>query len=274
MSSAATTVRALSTRESLRKDLARLGVPTGGIVLVHSSLKAVGWIVGGALTVVQALSDVLGPDGTLIVPAYSGHNRDPSRWESPRIPAHWWESTRDAIPGFDPARTPSYGVGRLAEFVRTLPGARRSDHPQTSFAGIGPAAARLLADHELTAPLGDRSPLGRLARAGGYALLLGVGYDKCTAFHLAEYHQPDPPIQHNACAVLTADGRAWVEYSTVALNDGDFPRLGADFEKHGGLVTTGTVGEAQARLLPIAPAVRFAEHWLVNRTIGPASIFP
>jgi len=240
----------------------RLGVPRDGIVLVHSSLRAVGWIVGGPVTVVEALRDVLGPDGTIGVPTHTGHNRDPSRWVRPWIAEELWDRVRDAIPAFDPQLTPSFGLGQLAECVRTWPGARRSDHPQTSFAAIGPAAAELLAGHELTSPLGEQSPLRRLEEANGYALLLGTGYDTCTSFHLAEYRASNPPMQENACAVRTQRGREWVRYSTVALDDGDFDRLGEHFEQESNRVRVGPVGHATARLLPVAAAVAFASAWL------------
>jgi aminoglycoside 3-N-acetyltransferase len=252
---------ALATRASLRDDFARLPLPPGGIVLVHSSLSAIGWVVGGPAAVVDALFDVLGTDGTIVVPTQTGHNRHPSRWNAPRIPEEQWDRVRDAIPAFHPERTPSYGMGRLAECVRTLPGARRSAHPQTSFAALGPAAAELVAGHELASPLGEDSPLRRLAEAGGYSLLLGVGYDRCTAFHLAEYRLADPPVQSNGCAVWTARGREWVQYTTVALDDGDFARLGADFDAECAGVVRGMVGRASTRLFPVATAVGYAQKW-------------
>jgi aminoglycoside 3-N-acetyltransferase len=255
---------ALATRASLRDDFARLPLPPGGIVLVHSSLSAIGWVVGGPAAVVDALFDVLGTDGTIVVPTQTGHNRHPSRWNAPRIPEEQWDRVRDAIPAFDPERTPSYGMGRLAECVRTLPGARRSAHPQTSFAAFGPAAAELVAGHELESPLGEQSPLRRLAEAGAYTLLLGVGYTSCTAFHLAEYRQPDPPVHRNACAVRTARGREWVQYTTVALDDSDFARLGADFERQCPGVATGMVGRAPSRLFPVAAAAGYAQDWFAE----------
>jgi aminoglycoside 3-N-acetyltransferase len=91
-----------------------------------------------------------------------------------------------------------------------------------------------------------------------------VGYDKCTAFHLGEYRQANPPLQRNACAVRTAQGREWVQYTTVALDDSDFTRLGAHFEQKYARVVTGMVGRAKTRLFPVAAAVAFAQKWFAG----------
>ena len=248
------------TRVSLARDLAGLGLRPGETVLLHSSLSALGWVCGGAQAVVQALLDTLGPTGTLVVPTQTMDNSDPSQWRNPPVPESWWPTIRDHTPGFDPHATPSAHMGRIPELVRTLPGAVRSPHPQTSFAAVGPRAHALLDHHPLTCRLGDESPLGRLLDAR--VLLLGTGYDSCTAFHLAEYRVPAPRTEPVGCAIATPDGgRAWAAFTDTALDSDDFPALGEAFEATGA-VTTGPVGSATARLFPVADAVAFATSWL------------
>jgi aminoglycoside 3-N-acetyltransferase len=247
--------------ETLVDDLRRLGVRPGETLLLHSSLRAVGWVAGGAPTVVAAIRAVLGPAGTLVVPSQTADNRDPSTWDDPP-PESWWAEIREQVPGFDPVLTPSRRMGAIAECVRTAVGAVRSAHPQTSFAAVGPAAADLLVPHELEAQLGDASPLGRLADAGARILLLGVGYDRCTAFHLAEHRLPGTPTRPDAAALITPEGRVWRVFTAVRLDAGDFPALGRDLEARTDLVVRGRVGSADARLLPLAAAVDFAEGWL------------
>jgi aminoglycoside 3-N-acetyltransferase len=253
----------LVTRASLAEGLSGFGLRRGDIVLLHSSLRSLGWVCGGAVAAVQALLDVLGPGGTLVVPTQTMDNSDPMHWRHPPVPESWWPVIREQMPAFDPAITPALSLGVIAETVRTWPGAVRSNHPHTSFAAVGPAAAPLMADHRLDSQLGERSPLAALERADARVLLLGVGYDRCTAFHLAEYRIPDPPAFEFGAAVLTPAGRRWITYIDVATNSNDFAQLGAAFEQSGA-VHQGPVAAAHCRLFGLRPAVEFAVGWLAE----------
>src|SRR3954451_23417258 len=160
------------TRTSLGDDLRRLGVRPGAVLLVHTSVSALGWVCGGAHAVVEALLDAVGAEGTLVVPTHTNGNSDPAEWKTPPVPKAWWPAVREHMPAFDPACTPSR-LGAVPELVRTWPGARRSAHPQYSFAAIGPAAGRVCADHRLDSGLGEGSPLARVHDFDGDVLLLG-----------------------------------------------------------------------------------------------------
>ncbi|MFG3286846.1 aminoglycoside N(3)-acetyltransferase [Streptomyces sp. NPDC048111] len=256
----------LCTRASLAADLSELGVRPGETVLVHSSLKSLGWVCGGAVAVVQALLDTLGETGTLVVPAHSGENSDPAEWSHPPVPEAWWPAIREAMPAYDPLTTPTRGIGVLPETVRTWPGARRSAHPQTSFAAVGPGASRITAGHPQDCALGERSPLARLEEEGARVLLLGAGFGSCTCFHLAEYRVEGPQADVSFAAG-TAGGRRWLTVRDTALDSADFARLGADFEREAlergaGTVVRGRVGAAVCRLFPVRDAVAYAERWL------------
>ena len=92
-----------ATRGSLAEDLRRLGLTAGRVVLVHAVLSRLGWASGGAVAVVQALLDVIGPGGTLVVPAMNGDNSDPANWVHPSVPEAWHEEIRATLPAYDPA---------------------------------------------------------------------------------------------------------------------------------------------------------------------------
>lgn len=238
------------------------------MLLVHSSLKALGWVCGGPVAVVQALRDALGPDGTLVVPTHTPDNTDPAGWRHPPVPESWWPTIRAHTPAFDPAVTPSRWMGVVAETLRTWPGARRSDHPQVSFAAVGPSAEAVVAGHQLDDMLGEHSPLGVVYRLDGDVLLLGVAHSSNTSLHLAEYRQPDPPRRWEGSAVRAPSGQAWARWEDVDTDESDFDQVGAAFEATGG-ARTGRVGATECRLMRQRALVDFATAWLAHHRTPP-----
>jgi aminoglycoside 3-N-acetyltransferase len=251
------------TRSSLATDLRTLGVRERSVLVVHSSMRSIGWVCGGTVALVLALLDVLGPAGTLVVPTHTPENSDPREWSKPPVPESWWHTIRTEMPGFDPAVTPSRWMGALPETVRTWPGAHRSSHPQTSFAALGAAAEQVVGPHRLDDMLGESSPVGKVYELDGDVLLLGVDHSSNTSLHLAEYRQPRPPRKGNGAAVLTPGGRTWVEWEDVDVDEEDFALLGNHLEETGA-VRLGLIGSAQSRLMRQRAAVDFAVGWLAK----------
>jgi aminoglycoside N3'-acetyltransferase len=248
----------------LSSQLLVLGVRPGQDLLVHCSMRAVGEVEGGAASVVAALTNVLGQDATLVVPTQTTLNSFSSK---AFLTATAGLDDADlaryiaAMPGFDPAVTSSQGMGQLAELVRTMPGAARSAHPQSSFAAIGARAADSMAVHALECHLGEQSPLGWLYRQDAAVLLIGVGYDACTAFHLAEYRLPGKPSYREYRCFRAADGaRQELAFIDIVLDGGDFCALGAQLEGEP-FLRKGYIGAAESRLLPIRSAVDAAVAW-------------
>lgn len=256
-------------RGRLAADLRRLGLRREQDLLVHCSLRRIGPVEGGAATLLAALRDVAGPRATVVVPAQTAQNSLTSRDFRAAV-AGLDEDERvryvAAMPGFEPARTPSYQMGSFAEYLRTRPSAIRSCHPQTSFAALGPRAGTCTSVHDLDCHLGDRSPLGWLYDADAAVLLLGVSYAACTAFHLAEYHLPGlPPTQTYHCFTSEGGKRIMREFTAVALDDSDFETLGAALEAvTPAVVRCGRVGAGSSRMMPVRAAVDFSVCWLAR----------
>jgi aminoglycoside 3-N-acetyltransferase len=179
----------LNTVDSLVPDFKRLGLEKGMNIIVHSSLSSLGYVSGGAVAVVQALMRVITDQGTIVMPTHTTDNTDPSMWEKPPVPKDWWPIIRETMPAFHPSYTPTRGMGKIVEVFRTFPNVLRSNHPIVSFAAWGQHASRITAEHSLDNPMGEGSPLARLYELNGSILLIGVGYDSNSSFHLAEYRQ-------------------------------------------------------------------------------------
>jgi aminoglycoside 3-N-acetyltransferase len=252
------------TTTSLAEDLRALGVTEGSTLLVHSSLSALGYVVGGAQAVVLALFDVLGPTGTLVVPTHSGDLSEPSYWQNPPAPKDAWTTIRQHLPAFDPHLTATSGMGIIPDTVRAHPRALRSNHPSMSFAAVGPHAEVITANHGLDFGFDEHSPLARLEELGATVLLLGVDHDRNTSLHLAEYrvHEPDQEIEQGA--PLMVDGaRQWVTFTTLDYNTEDFCTIGQALSA-AGHQRMGTVGAGTARLFDLATVVAFATTWFDN----------
>jgi aminoglycoside 3-N-acetyltransferase len=253
------------TRDDLLDDLRTLGVSSGATLLVHASMRRVGWITGGAMALADAVSEALGPDGTIVVPTPTTDNSDTSRTHLARtsgMRAAELRRYRAAMPAFDPARTPSTGVGRFPEHVRLTKGALRSGHPQMSFAAVGARAKVIIDGHAMNCHLGEESPLARLYDLDADVLMLGTGYDTCTALHLAEYrYTAEPPKRDYSCVIQREGTARWWTYEDVVLDDRDFAALGADLDGTP-YVRRGRVGSAESRLVSLRCLVDFAVGWL------------
>ena len=151
------------TRTDIATSLRAMGLEAGDRVMVHSSLSSMGHVEGGAATVVQAFLDVLGPEGTLMVPTF----------------------THSGCEYFDPLKSPSLN-GAVTEAARRFPGAVRSLHPTHAVTAIGPDAESLVEDDLNRGALGRDCALDRLIRKGGYVFLLGVDHTSNSAIHIGE----------------------------------------------------------------------------------------
>lgn len=163
------------TSEQLKNDLCSIGICPGDTILMHSSYKSLGGIEGGAKTFYDVFMEVLGAEGTLIVPSLS------------------YRTVTRENPEFNIKTTPSC-VGYLSEYFRTnVPGVIRSMHATHSCCAVGRLAREITQDHELDlTPVGTNSPFAKLPKYNGKIFMLGCGTGCNTSMHGVE-ETAEPP---------------------------------------------------------------------------------
>jgi aminoglycoside 3-N-acetyltransferase len=224
------------TKAELSEQLRAIGVRPGMNLLVHSSLKRLGPVDGGADAVIDALLDVLGPDGTLLMSTVSG-NVTPSQTV------------------FHVLHTAST-VGALTNVFRKRPGVVRSLHPVHSVAASGPSARFFTDGHlEANTPWSPDSPYGKLMRNNGFILFLGTNFSANTCIHAIEIEARVPGLHGEAATVLQVidyDGTLrQVEHHWHAAKRPCYPDLEHLVERAGGL-TYGRIGNSISRFVDAA----------------------
>jgi aminoglycoside 3-N-acetyltransferase len=255
--------------------LHQVGVRPGQVVMVHSALSRLGWVIGGAQTVVEALLAAVGPDGTIVMPAHTGIS-DPSTWSDPPVPESWWPAIREHLPPFDPLLTPLRRMGAVVETFRHLPGVVHSGHPALAVIARGPAASFVAHPHHLSLALDDSSPLGRLYEIDARVVLIGVGHGNNTSLHLAEHRAVggdggnggggEVPM---AAPMLVDGARRWVTYSDLDRDSSDFPALGRAFVAAGGDEESTALGAGRVTSVAVRAIVDFAVDWLRDHRARP-----
>jgi len=242
--------------ENLCEDLRALGLSEGMHVAVHASMRAIGPTEGGSDTLVRSLRRTLGKSGTLLVPTFTPEFFDPAESEAPPS-IEEIEKLRSEIGVFDCEATPAsqIAVGVFPEAVRRQPDAHRSDHPVCSFGAVGALAESLTAHVPFHYPLGSDSPIARLHRYKGWAVLIGVGHDANAALHLAEVWA-DVPYIHNSARVKIGTDRWLTMQGRPGCTDG-FSRI-EPVLRQARIIHTGQVGNARAQLMRLEEMVSMA----------------
>lgn len=253
--------RSYLTATTIEQSLRRIGVREGGVLVVHSSMSALGYVLHGVDTLLGALRTALGPSGTLLAPAFTGEFTDPSCWQDPTLPPSVWNDVRESMPLFDKARTLPRLMGQLPVAMLVDPQAERSDHPLCSWVAIGPQAAELCAKHDLHDPFGPRSPLGRVREAGGQVLLLGVDQRKNAALMHAHVMTDNPQVRRNKGTFLAEvhGARQWVTPARFVECSEGYANLENDLVSSG-LVRVARIGDSDCRLMDVAAITEAVTH--------------
>ena len=173
-------------KKYLLKKLSAFGIENGDILIVHSAFAAVAGVEGGVDTMLDALLEAVGEEGTLIFPTFTGTE-----------------------PSFSSKDSKTY-CGILGETFRHRKGAIRSLHPTHSLTAMGKHAATFAGDKWITeTTCGRGTAFERLVTFNAKMMLLGLDFARCSVLHYCEedldYLVPvriSPPIENPDVTVL------------------------------------------------------------------------
>lgn len=237
---------------SLSQDLKNIGINKNDIIYVHSSMKSIGWLNDGIHTLTDTFINILGEDGTLIVPT------------------HTYSFIGLSIQPYEPNITPT-SLGAFPEAIRKHPLANRSWNASHSSAAIGGKTNFLIDNHDPTNALGYNSPIHRMARSGGKILLIGVSHKANTTIHLAEsITKLYTHLPYN---------NKWGEYTHMKLPDGtvqkykqkEYPGCSSNFDIvqeyliNNNLVSFGKIGNAYSQLIDAGGMVEIITKLIKNQ---------
>lgn len=269
--------RPVITKSRIVGDLREVGVSPGQVVMLHASVKAVGWIVGGPDVILQALLDVLTPAGTLMMyVSWADGTYEMDSWPEDKRQAYLEE-----CPAFDPLTSRAYQQWSiLTEHLRTWPGAFRSANPDASVAAVGAQAEWITKDHPLQYGYGPGSPFEKLVQAKGKVLLLGAPLNTVTMLHYSEHMAklPNKRIVRYRIPILEDRVRKWVEIEEYDTGNGIADWPGGDYGSQFtalvqayldlGQGRSGKVGGATCYLLDAPSLHEFAMQWMERNLHG------
>ncbi|HVF10776.1 MAG TPA: AAC(3) family N-acetyltransferase [Abditibacteriaceae bacterium] len=228
-----------------------VGLTEGDLVLVHSSLSSFGHIEGGAETVIEAFIEVLGPNGTVLMPTFTNS-------------VIYCNGQCIAQPTYRPfdSRSSHVWVGQIPSVFLQRPDIRRSVHPTHSVAARGPLSEYCLDEHhEDDPPTGCTSPFAKLVESGGKMVWFGADLASCTFFHYLEDAMEMSYLQPALCRVRRDNGQVysvlvpkWLPghrdfYTAPGQNSKMYQRLIAD----GLVIQEATLGIGQIKLIEAKP---------------------
>lgn len=218
-------------KDDMVQELRELGLSDGDSVIVHTSFRTMGAVNGGPDTVINALLQVLGNNGNLMLPTFNYTKPAPE-------------------PYFDSENTPAR-TGIISELGRRRPDAVRSFHPAHSVSVIGPEAGYLTENHQTSFGIG--SPIDRLAQTGGKILLIGVGHVSNSTIHVAESHAGIPKVaayeEMPFFKVKQSDGKI-IEHQLDVSASCSSAFGAAEFAlRERGLISDGKIGSCKFQLM-------------------------
>jgi aminoglycoside N3'-acetyltransferase len=223
----------LITKNDLIKDLSALGVKSGDLLHLKVSMRAIGKVEGGAATLLDALLDIVGEEGTLVSDAFV------STFPLPLTPDQEKVIMDD--------HSASYAGAFVNEMIKH-PDMKRSKHPVQKYVAIGSEAEKLCVNH--TPESGGYDLLHDMAKQDAKNLTIGKKVAGVGTTHVAIDLLGFQRRQINR-GVLYRDDNGAIKLAKMNWNGGcaaGFPKFIPHYFQHGAVLGDGKVGNARGLL--------------------------
>jgi aminoglycoside 3-N-acetyltransferase len=232
------------TKSDMVKDFQAIGLRLGDTLLVHSSYKSLGGVEGGPQTVIDALLEVLGTEGTLIMPTFNFDFCKGEPWDVRSTPSH---------------------MGAMTNMVREHPDAKRIFHPIYSFAILG-KHAEFLTQERYKSSYGPNSLFAKLRELDGKIMVIGLRYtDSMTFFHhVEEMEGVDYRYMKEFTGMVTdEDGNTYEDTFTMLVRDLDMGVITevdpmGELMEEAGIIVVRKIGGAKVCLMKANNVYEFA----------------
>jgi aminoglycoside 3-N-acetyltransferase len=179
-------------KKDLLNGFEKTNVKKGGTIVVHTSYKSLGGVEGGVDTVINAMLELVGRNGTVLFPAFNFQS---------------WTETHY----FDVMETPSK-MGMITEQARLKPDAKRTPHPIYSFSALGACAEEFSKTEDVEA-YGPNSVFALFHKLN--ATIISIGLDFNNSFSMHHY------IEYN----VGCDYRRVKEFAGVYMGYDRVPQI-------------------------------------------------
>jgi len=248
------------TLDSLIEHFKALKIESGDVIEVHVSLETLGFICGGAETILSALLKVIGHEGTLVTNAHNMLNQDPALLDE-LIPLAEYPLYRKMMVANHGKQTIPNPIDAFAYALQLKDLTLVSAHPTYAVMAYGKQAKWIIQNHALGESFSDDSPYGRCLQLKAKVLLMGTDYSTVSSLHLAEYQSQIRPLEIKGAAILKEGQRKWLEVMDYAYMSDYFNEVGYLLEAKQ-QVSILSLGKSQSKLFKLEQAVEVAKTYL------------
>ena len=253
-------ISSVITIEDIKRLMKNIGIQNGVVLEVHASLKSIGYILGGANALLDAILEIVGFEGTLVMSAHSIDNSEPAYFQNPPVDLSLFNLIRENTPSFKGKFDDLNGMGQLAIALQKRPSVYFSSHPQVSMMAHGKHAKWITQSHPLNDMFGLKSPLAKMVELKAKVLLIGVEYNSCTGMHLGEYLSQKRPIIIQGSKMVVGSKEDWVKFLSYDFDSDDFNQVGRIMELDN-KVSLNLLGHSIVKSFDLEYAVRSAQKY-------------